>query len=386
MLFWLLTLFLRVCILIIESQLISQEVEVKEYEKIERLIIAEIENGHIQGVMPSERKLALRYGTSRINIKQATKRLLERKIIYSISPRRLAVAEADKRTKKIALFSFLKTDWRKLQSPIFRDSISSVIENVPKDYEFNFYGGTVEDEADILRQMITDKVDGIISIPHAIGYYLNNIELYSELQKNGCKIVFLLRNIKEVISTSVLPDEMFLIERAVKALKEKGCKHIVLIEREKSWMGNYRRNIFKFRYYKDNYCHHIDSNDIDYRITNDLREVTVDIENKLEQLNIPEDEKVGFLCMCGDQWVLPLWDIFRRQGRTDFHVVSEGQIRGTLQEEFNRKSIPEDIFVNRTIDFKGAKMGTTAIKHLIALIESNSVYSNTILVKPDIIL
>lgn len=357
----------------------------KEYEKIERLIIAEIENGNIQGVMPSERKLALRYGTSRINIKQATKKLLERRIIHSASPRRLAVTEVDKKTKNIALFSFLKTDWRKLQSPLFRDSISSVIENVPKDYEFNFYSGTVEDEADFLRQMIADKVDGIVSIPHAIGYYLNNIELYSELQKNGCKIVFLLRNIKEVISTSVLPDEMFLIEKAVKALRDKGCRHIIMIERENSWMGNYRRNIFKFRYYKDPYCYQIDSNDIDYRITDDLSEVTADIEQKFNTLDISEDEPVGVLCFCGDQWALPLWDIFKRQGRSNLHIVSEGQIRNALQKEFDRKNIPDDVFINRTIDFKGSIMGKTAIKHLIALIESNSVYSNTILIKPDIV-
>jgi len=357
---------------------------VKEYEKIERLIIAEIENKHIQGFLPSERKLALHYNTSRINIKQAIKRLLERKIVYSASPRRLAVSKLAKRTKKIAFVSFLKGDWQKIQSPIFQDSIKSAIENVPDGYECKYYGGTIKDEADVLKQLLADRVDGIISIPHAIGYYLNNIELYTELQKNDCKIVFMLRNIKEVISTSVLPDEMFLIEQAVKSLKAKGCKHIIMIEREKSWMGNYRQNIFKFKYYKNKTYHHISSENIDYHIPDNLDKVTNRLEDKLESLKIPKKEKIGFICLGGDQWVLPLADIFSRQKREIFDIVSEGQVRDKWQDEFAVRNIPDDIFINNTIDFKGYKMGKTAVDHLIALIESNAVYSNTIFIKPNI--
>ncbi len=356
----------------------------KEYEKIERLVLAEIENDHIQGILPSERKLALRYGTSRINIKQALKRLQEREIVYSVSPRRLAVAKNNKRTRKIAFTSFLKGDWRSLQSPIFKNTIQSVMENVPEDYEFKYYCGSVEEEAEALKELIADKVDGVISIPHAIGYYLNNIELYTELQKNDCKIVFLLRNIKEVISTSVLPDEMYLIEQSMQALRARGCEHIIMIERENSWMGNYRRNIFKFKYYKDADCHHFGSENIDYRAAEDFSSVRDELEQKINQLKIPADSKVGFMCLGGDQWVLPLWDIFRQQERELFHVVSEGQIRKQLQEQFDKRDIPDDLFLNDPIDFKGVKMGKTAIDHLVALVESNAVYSNTILVKPNI--
>jgi DNA-binding LacI/PurR family transcriptional regulator len=356
----------------------------KEYEKVERLIIAEIENKHIQGFLPSERKLALRYSTSRINIKQAIKRLIGREIVYSASPRRLAISKPSEHTKKIAFVSFLKGDWQNIQSPIFRDSIKSAIENVPDAYECKYYGGTAEDEANVLKQLITEKVDGIISIPHSIGYYLNNIELYTELQKNDCKIVFMLRNIKEVISTSILPDEMFLIEEAVESLKAKGCEHIVMIERENSWMGKYRRNAFKFKYYKEENYHNIGSGDVDYDNHGNFDNVKSELKAKIKSLNIPKDKKVGFICLGGDQWILPLWDIFKTKNRNPFHIVSEGQRREFFLNQFADRNIPSDIFINNTINFKGHEMGKTAVDHLIALIESDAVYSNTIFIKPDI--
>ena len=356
----------------------------KEYERIERLIIAEIEDKRIKDFLPSERKLAAHYNTSRINIKQAVKRLIDRKIVHFASPRRLAVSSPNKSTKRIAFFSFLNTDWKNIKSPIFRDSISSALASVPDGYECNYYCGTVEDEARILKQLLKEKIDGIIVIPHAIGYYLNNIELYSELQKNDCKVVFMLRNIKEVISTSVLPDEMLLIEQSVEALRGEGCEHIVMIERQNSWMGNYRRNIFKFRYHKDDKCHYIGSEDVEYNVPERMETVTDKIDKELNSLKLPKDKKTGFVCLGGDQWVLPLWDIFQRRKGAEFKVISEGQVRDKLQDEFVARGIPDDVFINETVDFKGQEMGKTATDHLIALIESNAVYSNTIFIKPDI--
>lgn len=356
----------------------------KEYEKIERLIIAEIENKHFKSFLPSERKLALHYNTSRINIKQAIKKLLHRGIVHFASPRRLAINYQEKTRKKIAVFSFLNTHWENIKSPIFRESISTVLNSIPDSFECQYYFGTVQDEEKILKQLLKDQIDGIITIPHAIGYYLNNLELYSELQKNDCKIVFMLRNIKEVISTSILPDEMDLIENSVDYLRKAGCEHIVMVERKKSWMGNYRENIFKFKYYKNPTLHHINSANIDYKVQDDLDMVTQELESKLDLLEIPENAKVGFICLGGDQWVIPLWDICKRQKRNTFKVISEGQIRNELKDELSLRNIPENIFLNESINFKGSEMGKTAVDHLTALIESNAFYSNTIYVKPEI--
>jgi DNA-binding LacI/PurR family transcriptional regulator len=345
-------------------------------------MIAEIKNRDIVDYLPSERELASRYNTSRINVKQATQALLNHKLILKVLPRKFVVTSETKLTRKIVFISFLRCDWTKMQSRYFTETIRGVLDGIPSDYTCQYFGVDLDKEAEILQELIEHPVDGLIAIPHTIGHYLVNVDLYSKLERLGCKIVFLLRDIREVISSSVMPDTMCIIRHAVNLLRENGCGHIVMLERDNSWMSDFRRDLLMFEYYQDPRCHFVTTANMACNPVNNYQDVTHELSGKITALNLPKRERVGIISLCGDQWILPLWDVLHDQCGIDFKVFADGQIRDTLVDDLKAKSITEDIFVNTPINYNSEQIGGAGVKHLISLIESNANYHRTILIQP----
>lgn len=349
-----------------------------KFEEVELQLNQDIAAGQFGEQLPSSRQLAQRYGVSKTSIERAVAELRAAGRVVTIPRVGHRLVKPSTPRNQIG---FLWPRVNPGSRDMFHDAFDQIREHFPPAYNLlvQSHDHSDEGEHEALLKFQSMELAGLLAYPRIAQGRLVHRELYEKIARMGTRIVFLMRDIKEIPATSVCYCNRSYMELVMKWLAGRGASVRVHLSLAGHEMERLRRAHFMDEFAPQPGCYWSDLPEI---VADNLRDVVRLFVEDMRCQGIDRAAKRGRLGLScsNDLYVVAGWLALRELGITDAVYVSTGSIRLQYQQFF-KPPVPDfdaHVMDYPTISFRAADIGRIAMTRLLYMIENNEPLTETI--------
>lgn len=346
-----------------------------KYEEVEEQLQREIASGVFDASIPSSRELARRYRTTRSSVDRALAELRGAALIESVPRVGHRVVAKKKRYTDVAWL------WPHEDQPgaLFQEAFDVVKKNIPIDYNllFQSYSNDPAVERECLLKFIALRLDGLFALPCLKEGRLVNLDLYQKLLRINTRLVFMMRDVREVAATSIFYDNRSYMDVTMDYLAAKVAKTRIYLAMEGLEIERPRRAHFDLTYASVPDCHWFQFPVI---VEDNGEEVVKQIAETFRRQGL--SAKSGRIGIAGanDLYAYAGWKALRTLGLDEPVLVSNGAIRNIVPRFFRLapEEVPEAMRAYPDLSFRAAEIGKLALERMIYMFRRGENLSESI--------
>ncbi|MBL8991792.1 MAG: LacI family DNA-binding transcriptional regulator [Spirochaetia bacterium] len=332
-----------------------------KYEEVEEQLQREIAGGIFDDAIPSSRELARRYGTTRSSVDRALAELRGAALIESVPRVGHRVVARKKRYTDVAWL------WPHEDQPgaLFQEAFDVVKKNIPIDYNllFQSYSNDPAVERECLLKFIALRLDGLFVLPCLREGRLVNLDLYQKLIRINTRLVFMMRDVREVAATSIFYDNRSYMDEMMAYLAAKGAKTRVYLAMEGLEIERPRRAHFDLNYAAKPECYWFQFPVI---AEDNGEAVVAHIAEVFRENGFAEKSGPIGIAGANDLYAYAGWKALLLLGIRNPFLVSNGAIRNIVPKFFHLSpgEIPEGMKAYPDLSFRAAEIGKLALERM----------------------
>lgn len=346
-----------------------------KYEEVEAQLQREIASGSFNEAIPSSRELARRYGTTRSSVDRALAELRGAALIESVPRIGHRVVSKKKRYTDVAWL------WPHEDQPgaLFQEAFDVVKKNIPIDYNllFQSYAHDPAVERECLLKFIALRLDGLFVLPCLKEGRLVNLDLYQKLLRMNTRLVFMMRDVREVAATSIFYDNRSYMDEMMGYLAAKGAKTRVYLAMEGLEIERPRRAHFDLTYAKMSGCYWFQFPVI---AEDNGLEVAAQIAEAFREKGLAQKTELIGIAGANDLYSYAGWKALSTLGVRDPVLVSNGAIRHIVPKFFrlSPEEMPEAMKAYPDLSFRAAEIGKLALERMVYMFQRGENLSESI--------
>jgi DNA-binding LacI/PurR family transcriptional regulator len=352
----------------------------KTYERVSELISDALSAGQWESGLPSERDLAAEFGVSRGSVEKALARLERLGVMRSRlgAGHEVATRPPTQGIFKTVLLSSTCAFDGYLTS-FFEDAYHAILGNARKQMSLfaEFCDFKVAQEKHHLLSLLRRPPQGIYAFPFVRHHRLVHLDLWKQMMLKGVRLVFLFRDVREIIAPSISVDQRAVIDAFLGQLGRWGCTRFVDCGNTGPVPG--RAEAWRL-FYGDGKRHF--TLDLPEESDNGAERRAL-IQAGLARLALPKNEKIGLFCADAAD-VLLAHQAMTKLGFAHFKAMHDGRMPFHAFDRYglSREGLPRDLFAQPSLDYRSHEMGALAADLMLRMLEKNHNYAASVVLKP----
>ncbi len=334
-----------------------------KYQELEAKLNDGIAKGEFSASIPSARELARRYKTTRSSVERAIAELRANGVIETVPRVGHRIIRQKKRFTSVGML------WPNDSTPssLFHETFDEIQTSLPMDYTLftQTYGADPAAERDCLAKFLSMNIQGLFAFPVIEHDRLVNRDMYEKLARVGVKIVFLMRDVREIAASCIYYDNASLVEAMLSKLSEFGAQVFVHLSYAGHEVERIRKRYFFMRYGASTMHHWVDLAEIR---RDNWRDVLSEMKEKIASLDLAANHpgmRIGFSCS-NDLYVYLGWRALIDIGLRDYKLLSDGWLRSEIMDFFHvaPSEMDMNVFNYPRLSFRADDVGRLALERM----------------------